>query len=218
MRCTECREALNRASKHLAREIEQAFPGCECEQHSVGIESPGRIDDREILYRMFVSPVDVDNYGRLARQAFETAYVDGLSIIRECANNSDVENLVSDILSVKKGADLKTIRAIFKFECITVRDELVEFKKSNTRGFCVYDQTQPRILRPAETPVGTHGIILSRRLFEPPVVRKHFENDCNMTLHRLIASQPVPVEEFRGGLIAALNTRSLAGEFVRSEH
>lgn len=215
MTCAQCRDALNRASKNLAREIEAAFPGCECEQHSVGSDSPGCVQDREVLYRMFVDPVDVDERGRLARQAFETAYKDGLSIVRDCAENSDIENLVADILSVKKGANLKTIRAIFRFNCEAIRKEMVELRAGKTRGFCVYDQTVPRILCPDDNPVGTHGIVLSRRLIEPPMVRRQFENDCNVTLHRLITVQPIPVDDFRNGLIASLNARSLAGEFVR---
>jgi hypothetical protein len=215
MRCAECRNALDSASKNLARDLEKTFPGCECEQHSVGNGSPGRIDDQEILYRLFVDPVDVDDQGRLAREAFATAYIDGLSIIRDCADDSDIENLVSDILSIKRGAPPKTIRAIFKFHCVTVRNEMVDFKATKTRGFCVYDQTVPRVLHPNEKPVRTHGIVLSRRLIEPPVVRRQFETDCNVTLHRLIAAQPIAVDVFRSGLIAALNARSLAGEFVR---
>jgi hypothetical protein len=216
MRCAECRDALERASKNLAKEIEAAFPGCECEQHRVGTGSPGPIGDQEILYRLFVDPVDVDEQGRLAREAFATAYIDGLSIIRDCADNTDIENLVTDILSVKEGAKRKTIRAMFRFDCIAVRMELVDFQKSKTRGFCVYDQTVPRILHPASIPVGTHGIVLSRRLIGPGKVRRQFENDCNVTLHRLIAAQPIPVDMFRDGLIVRLNERSLAGEFVRS--
>jgi len=162
--------------------------------------------------------VDVDEQGRLAREAFATAYIDGLSIIRDCADDGDIEKLVSDILSRKKGEAPKTIRAIFKFDCLIIRNEEAPLRASTTRGFCIYDQTVPRILHPKEKPVGTHGIVLSRRLIEPPMVRRQFENDCNVTLHRLISAQSVAVEDFRDGLIATLNARSLAGEFVRTAH
>jgi hypothetical protein len=217
MRCEDCRNALNRTSANLARDVEQSFPDCECERYSVGQNSPGKIADHEILYRMFVDPVDVDDQGRLAREALYTAYVDGLSIIRECAEDTHVEALVSDILSVRPGGDFKTIRAIFKFVCITVRREMINFKGADVRAFCVYDQTTPRILDATQPPVPTHGIVLSRRLTDPPrYTRKQFEADCNNMLHRLVAAEAIPVQGFRRGLIDRLNQRSLLGEFVRA--
>jgi hypothetical protein len=215
MRCEECRNALNRASANLARDVEQSFPDCECERYSIGQNSPGKIADQEILYRMFVNPVDVDQ-GRLAREALYTAYVDGLSIIRECADDSQIEALVSDILSVRPGGDLRTIRAIFKFSCRSIRDEKIHFKGADVRAFCVYDQTTPRIFDMTQPPVPTHGIVLSRRLTDPPhYPKKQFEADCNNMLHRLIAAEAIPVQDFRRGLVDRLNQRSLLGEFVR---
>jgi hypothetical protein len=211
MRCVECKAALSRDSSDLAEEMERQFPGCECEQYSVGQNSPGRIEDQEILYRMFTDPVDVDQ-GKLARAAFRTAHIDGLSIIRDCADNSQIEALVTEILSIKQGKPPRKILAIFRFSCATVRREMVE--GSAARAFCVYDQTIPRVFLQDEQPVETHGIILSTRLSPKP--RKQLQRDCEFILHRLIAADPISVDEFRDGLIVNLNERSLRGEFVRA--
>lgn len=214
MSCTECRQVLQGSSKKLARDVELKFPACECEQFSVGEGSPGRISDEEILYRMFVNPVDVEDDGRLAREAFSKAYEDGLSIIRDCSNDAEIEALATDILSTKPGQRTKSVLAIFRFVCKRIREETIKFDEQMLRAFCVYDQTVPRIFS-SGPPVCTHGIVLSRRLFRKPVTARQFEYDCNFTLHRLVAAERVPVEHFRGGLIAKLNERSAAGEFVR---
>jgi hypothetical protein len=213
MRCVECRQVLSGSGKRLAQEVEQKFPCCECERYSVGEGSPGCIEDDEVLYRMFVDPVDVDD-GRLARTAFSKAYEDGLSVIRDHANDSEVEALATDILSVKPGQRAKTVLAIFRFICRKIRQETINFGQQNVRAFCVYDQTVPRVFSRGP-PVATHGIILSRRLYSQPTTRGQFERDCNFALHRVVAAERVEVDHFRGGLIAKLNQRSIAGEFIR---
>ncbi|HEV7880225.1 hypothetical protein [Bradyrhizobium sp.] len=216
MHCAECRQALQGSGRKLAKEIEQKFPACECEKFSIGEKSPGKIADDEILYRMFVDPVDVED-GRLARAAFSKVYQDGLSIIRDCANDLEIEALATDILSTKPGQRTKTVLAIFKFVCRKVRQETVKLGDEFVRAFCVYDQTVPRVFERGP-PVPTHGTVLSRRLYELPITTRQFENDCNFTLHQIVATERVSVEEFRGGLIARLNERSVAGEFVRQTH
>ncbi|WP_370198438.1 hypothetical protein [Bradyrhizobium diazoefficiens] len=166
---------------------------------------------------MFTDPIDVDeDTGQVARNAFEDGHRDGLSIIRERATDVEIELLVKDILSVKPDKKRRTILAIFEFRCLAIRDERCTFRGDQHKAFCVYDQTVPRILEPAEAPVPTHGTIMSRRLYELPVTRKQFQSDCNDTLFRLITAQRRDVQTFRNGLIAGLNVRSLAGEFVRA--
>jgi hypothetical protein len=211
--CDDCKRALNQDIK--AKQIEDGFPDCCCEQFSVGEGSPGRIEDHEVLYRMFTDPVDVDQFGRVAREAFSSAYKNGLSIIRECASDDDIRNIVSDILSVKQGRPFKKILAVFQVVCTTFRHFRVMHQGNLVKGFCVYDQTVPRMLDPAAPPVPTHGAIFSRCLFELPKTRKQFENDCNDALHRYIAVNPIAVDSFRNGLIAQLNHASLQGQFIR---
>jgi hypothetical protein len=213
--CLSCKNIFESSPKNLARDVEAAFPDCHCEQYSVGVGTPGRIEDHETLYRMFTDPVDVDEFGRLARSAFGTAFGNGLSIIRECADDAHIEELVSDILSVKPGKKFRKILAIFSVKCVNIRSYRSMFKGSLGKAFCVYDQTVPPVLNVGGKPVPTHGTILSRRLFEPPVTRAQFENDCNDTLHRLIAVEQIAVSNFRNGLVDKLNARSLTGEFVR---
>ncbi|WP_456746690.1 hypothetical protein [Bradyrhizobium sp. USDA 4354] len=166
---------------------------------------------------MFTDPTDVDQgTGRIARDAFGQAYKDGLSVIRERATNEEIEAIVKDILSVKPDRQFKKILAIFAFRCSEIRADRCTHKGSPQKAFCVYDQTVPRMLEPDEPQVPTHGTIMSRRLYELPVTRRQFENDCNDTLHRVITMQALDVGTFRGGLVANLNARSLAGEFVRA--
>jgi hypothetical protein len=213
--CQSCQSVFGSSPRNLARDVEAAFPDCYCEQHSVGEESPGRIEDHETLYRMFTDPVDVDEFGQLARAAFGTAFGNGLSVIRDCADDEHIQELVSDILSVKPGKPFRKILAIFRVKCINVRTYGSMFKGNLSRAFCVYDQTVAPVLNVGGKPVPTHGTILSRRLFEPPVTRAQFENDCNDTLHRLIAIDRIAVSDFRSGLVERLNAQSQAGEFVR---
>ncbi|WP_143130717.1 hypothetical protein [Bradyrhizobium arachidis] len=165
---------------------------------------------------MFVDPVDVDENGRLARAAFSKAYEDGLSIVRERANDAEVEALAIDILSTKPGQRTKKVLAIFRFPCVSVRRETISYNGAHVRAFCVYDQTVPRIFHQDLAPVPTHGIVLARRMYKAPVTARQFENDCNLALHRLVAAERIEVTNFRDGLIARLNERSAAGEFVRA--
>ncbi|SFI61388.1 hypothetical protein SAMN05216525_11150 [Bradyrhizobium sp. Gha] len=216
MRCAECRKWLGGTGRRLARDLEEHCPACECEQHSVGDGSPGIVQNGETLYRMFVDPVDVDSDGRLARAAFSKAYEDGLSILRERANDAEVEALAIDILSTKPGKPTKKVLAIFRFVCVSVRQEMIVYNNACVRAFCVYDQTVPRIFEQGLAPVPTHGIVLARRMYVPPVTARQFEHDCNVTLHRLIAAERIEVADFRDGLIHRLNERSAAGEFVRA--
>jgi hypothetical protein len=209
----DCKHALNQDLK--AKQIEDQFPDCCCEQFSVGVGSPGRIEDHEVLYRMFTDPVDVDQYGRLAREAFSSVYKNGLSIIRAGASDNDVRTIVSDILSVKQGRPFKKILAVFRIACTSFRHFRMMHQGNLVKGFCVYDQTVPRVLNQAAPPVPTHGAVLSRCLFALPTTRRQFENDCNDALHRLITINPVAVDSFRNGLIAQLNDASLQGHFVR---
>jgi len=216
--CELCRALFNDSNqKNLAAVAEQQFPNCHCEQFSVGEGSPSRVHDDEILYRMLTDPIDLDqDTGQIAREAFAQAYKDGLSIVRERATDAEMEAVVREVLSVKPNKERRTIRAIFEFRCLTIRDERCVFQGSQHKAFCVYDQTVSRILEPNEPPVATHGTILSRRLFEPPTTKRQFQSDCNDTLHRIITARSVDVTTFRNGLVATLNARSLAGEFIRA--
>jgi hypothetical protein len=212
--CEDCRKALNEDFKS-AKQVEGSAPDCCCEEFSVGVGSPGRVDDHEVLYRMFTDPVDVDKFGRLAREAFSSAYKNGLSIIRECASDDDVKNIVSDILSVKQGRPFKKILAIFQVGCVSFRHFRSMYQGNLGKAFCVYDQTVPRMLDVSAPPVPTHGTVLSRSLFELPKTRKQFENDCNDALHRMLTVNPIPIDNFRNGLVTQLNNDSLQGRFVR---
>ena len=166
---------------------------------------------------MFTDPVDVDRFGRLAREAFSSVYKNGLSVLRECASDEDVKCIVSDILSVNQGRPYKTILAIFQVSCTSFRHFRSMYKGNLSKAFCVYDQTVPRILDSSARPVPTHGSVFSRYLFASPKTRRQFESDCNDALHRMIAINRIPVNiiDFRNGLIVHLNERISSGTVCR---
>lgn len=118
--CASCRAAFasENYSDTFAQYVETNFPDCACQQFSVGIGSPGPIADKEILYRAFVDPTDVDEGTmELARRAFDWAHRNGLSVFRESASDDDVRSLISDILTVKPGKKQKKVLALFRFVC-----------------------------------------------------------------------------------------------------
>lgn len=212
--CENCTKAFNDDFKS-ARQVEASAPECHCEEFSVGVGSPGRVEDDEILYRMFTDPVDVDQYGRLAREAFSSAYKNGLSVIRERASDDDVRRIVSDILSVKQGNKPKQILAVFQVSCVSFRHFRSMHQGNLVKAFCVYDQTVPRVLEVGEPPVPTHASVFSRCLFEAPKVRRQFESDTNDALHRVVAINSIAVKDFRNGMLVQLNGESAQGRFVR---
>jgi hypothetical protein len=199
-------------SRHRARLIDEAFPGCACECCSISEGSPGKVSDVEEMYRFFVSPVDVDARTNLIlATAFEKAAQSGLSLFRGCASDDDIKRLVQDRLTVKAGKPHLTVLGLLKAVVLEVRG--VEGAVGG-RSFCVYDETVPRKLDKSLPHVPTHVSIYQR--MPPPGGEgrnKKIESD-NYKLYSLLVAQRIDVAEFRGGLLLELNKRSLAGKFV----
>lgn len=70
-------------SKKTAKKIDQAFPDCVCEQHSVSEHSPGRVNDGETLVRLIIWPGHVDKNSGIDPKAFSGADSKGLSVNRD---------------------------------------------------------------------------------------------------------------------------------------
>ncbi|UCI17867.1 hypothetical protein FJ970_22560 [Mesorhizobium sp. B2-1-8] len=215
--CTECARILDGTSddKQAVR-VEEAFPHCECEKHSVGKESPGPVGPEEIIYRMVVSPASIDwNAKKLIADSFKAATLNGFSVFRDMATDADINALAIDRLSRKTTAKPKTVQALIRFKVEHVRSLGAEGVEG--RLFCVYDETVPR-RDPTQPRVPTHVTVLQRL---PPAKvdgRTKLMKDGTLKLYNLAEADLLNVEDFRDGLFAKLNERSLAGDFVLPEH
>jgi len=212
--CAECRALISRADnvRRLAWDIEAAFPACACEAHSIGDGSPGAVQNPEILYRLIASPTDIDPLtNEVTSTAFEKAYENGLSVFRECATNEHIVALITDRLTIKRGRrPFPTILGLFRIECAAIREVTHD---PLGRAFCVYDQTVPR-KRDATLPqVSTHATVFQRVPRPKLEGRNRMIGAANLKLFLRLRDQRVPVQDFRDGLIVALNARSLQGEF-----
>lgn len=213
--CLECKELLKGESSdgEQANRVEQAHPHCACEGYSVGQGSPGPLSSNEIVYRLVVSPGDIDpNTGKLLLEALRDVKNDGLSMIRSLATDEDVEVLVTERLTTKAGGKIKTVEAILQISV----GELQQLSMGDWgRLFCVYDETVPR-KDPNLTRVPTHATLLQR--VPPPKTegRKGAMKDHQKKLYDKLANSKIEISSFRSGLIEKLNERSLAGEFTIS--
>ncbi|WP_155982326.1 hypothetical protein [Xanthobacter sp. 126] len=218
MSCDVCTKlfSIDSLSGKLARDAEEQAPGCQCEAMAVSLSSIGRIQDEEIVFRAFVDPADVDEQtGDVSADAFRSAHESGLSVFRDSSTNEEISNLIIDILSVKEGRPFKKIICLFKARCVDIRSIWHPMPIVDPRQFCIYDQLVPRVFDSEAEPVRTHGIVLSRLLNPHKDVKRKLHKDIQLDIRRLFISERVPVDEFRDGLIARLNERSLAGDFIR---
>jgi hypothetical protein len=212
-----CRLALNGVSggKSQAEIIDKNLPHCGCEAFSVGSASPGVVKSDEYVYRLIITPGDIDEpSGKLMLTALNDLRSSGLSVFRECASDEDVSNLVIDRLSRtpdKKQA--KTVHALLRIQASAIRRMR---EATFGRYFCVYDETVPR-KEPEKPMVPTHATVLQRLLPAGADNRKALNTKISQKLFEEIRGSVVDVNTFRNGLLANLNQRSLAGDFIISE-
>lgn len=210
--CILCKSNLNGLSedKKQAVRVDEVAPNCACETFSVGSGSPGPIRDDEDLFRLIVSPGDIDeNTGELMLGMLSDASKDGLSIFRGCATNDEIYALVSERLTRKIDKPNRKIVAIARIKVESVRN----LKKENFgRVFCVYDETVPR-RREGQTPVPTHGTILQRLPQNKIENRNAIIKQDQLNLLKLLKIGLVDLTSFRDGIIIELNNKSINGDF-----
>lgn len=214
--CKDCAKFLDglASDDRQAIRIEELFPHCECEKHSVGAESPGPVMSDELVYRLVVSPASIDwNARKLIEDSFRDATLNGFSVFRSSATDDDIAAITIDRLSRKPSAQVRTVQALIRFKVQQVRE--LSSDDVGGRLFCVYDETVPR-RDPTKPRVPTHVTILQR--LPPPKEegRKKSMKDGTLVLYRLAERDLVPIDEFRSGILSELNSRSLAGEFILS--
>lgn len=211
--CFQCSEILNGTSTdgQQATRVDVAHPHCACEKHSVGDGSPGPVGPDEVVYRFVVSPGDIDPHtGILLLDSLRDVKSDGLSMIRSLASDIDIEELVRERLTIKAGAQIRTVDAILQISV----SELQQLTRDDWgRLFCVYDETVPR-KNSNLPPIPTHATLLQR--VPPPKTdgRKGTMKADQTVLYKKLITNKVDIASFRSGLIAQLNSKSLAGEFT----
>lgn len=210
--CEGCRQALSGlgSEKLQAERVDSVFPGCLCEKVQVGNESPGPVADEEFLYRLIISPGDIDEEGEILLSALRTVKEDGLSVFRESASDDDIIALVSDRLASVEGSPTKVVQGLLRIQTSVVRalqnEEL-------GRLFCVYDETVPR--RVIELPrVPTHVTVLQRLYEAGKADRKAKITTTQKMLFDSVKHLKVDLAEFREGLLLKLNQQSIEGEFL----
>lgn len=122
------------------------------EAYSAGYNSPGRVQDSEHLYRLVITPGDLDQHGNLLVRALKDIQEDVLSVFREKASRDDITALVGDRLSRKTDAEVKKVHSVARILAKHSREITSEHVG---RLFCVYDETVPRRNPPLD-PVPTH--------------------------------------------------------------
>jgi hypothetical protein len=194
-----------------AERVERLFAHCRCEEFSVGIGSPGRVDSEEYIYRMVISPGDVDQTGTLRLDAVRDVKIKGLSVFRDIASDADIESLVVDRLTRKTANQpARVVQALIKLKVEQVRDlSSADFG----RYFGIYDETVPR-RDPDLERVPTHATVLQRLHLPGTDNRKGKITDVQRVLFEQARLTVVSLSGFRGGLIERLNERSLANEFI----
>jgi hypothetical protein len=209
--CSHCKAAFNgQADDDLqAEKVDKLFPDCACEEISVGVNSPGIIAADEFLYRMIISPSDIDSAGIMTLDSLRDVGTKGLSVFRDQASDEDISSLIIDRLTRKSTSKVKTVQAVLRVKASVLQERKFELG----RLFCLYDETVPR-RNPALPMVPTHATVLQR--LHPPKTdgRKTKNKDGQKALYEIVKELKIDLHTFRGGLIAKLNQKSLEGAFV----
>lgn len=209
--CCGCRRFFSEheSAEQIATLLEDRHPQCCCEKLSVGQNSPGPVEDHELLHRIIISPRDCDD-GRISVRPFEKAFTNGLSVWRAFGPNEDVRSLMMEGLSRRAGSPERAVIAVCEARTSDVRDMTSD---SGERLFCVYDQTVSRALDPSLPPVPTHAGVFLRTPPPGTADRKRIQKDYIRRLYKEFISKTIDANEYRSGLCVDLNQRAKSGEF-----
>lgn len=190
--CESCRRILaeHEDNDKLADILEDKHPRCSCQAHTVGEGSPGPVVDSEILFRIIVSPRDIDPVsGHILERPFEKAFKNGLSVCRSLATDND-------ILALTEGGQTLMICTASTETVRSVYDRFGE------QVFCIYDQTVKRE-NPDQPPVPTHAGVFCRRPPRGTVARTKLQKDFAGKLRELFITNQIPVSQFRNGILSS---------------
>ncbi len=214
--CRRCRELLaqHEDDRGLADLLEQQHPSCQCEQHCIGVGSPGVVQDNEYVHRIIASPRDYDPVSRTIRVTpFGKVAENGLSVWRGNGPEEDIRRLLEDGLTRSASEPHREIFAICEVEAGEIRRMR---SADDQRLFCIYDQTVCPV-NPDEPPVSTHASVFLRVLAPPGTPHgKRMQKDYALQLREKFIAATIAAVEYRSGLCMPLNARAANGEFVRN--
>lgn len=96
-----CRNAWLEAGVHeKAEKLDQAFPNCVCESHSLQATGGDGIKDSELVARVFTDPA---SYARstemIVGSSVTSVHAGGLSVIRQGASDEEILATINNLLS-----------------------------------------------------------------------------------------------------------------------
>lgn len=197
----------------LADYIESNHPDCACEKFRVSPASSEPVADIEEVYRVAVSPRDIDQDGVLMVRPFEKVAREGVSVIRSISSPEQFGTLVCDGLYSKPGDPLKSIQKVYTVPVGGTDGIRAQKAGEGARLFGVYDQVVSRTKK-EELPVPTHAGIFLR--LPPPGTanRRKIQKDYAGQLREMFLNRELPIDGAYEGLLTKLNERAAASEFV----
>ena len=211
--CAKCRQLLadKEDDEKLADLVEAQHPACACENHSVGVGSPGVVTDEEVLHRLIVSPRDYDPAdGTIRARPFEKVFGNGLSVWRPRGADIDVETLLVEGLRRAATDPYKEVFAVCE---AGVSDVRAMRDAAGERLYCIYDQTVRR-LDPTDPPVRTHANIFLRLPLPKIENRRKLQKDYAGQLRERFLQHIIAAANYRNGLCVRLNAMAAAGDFT----
>jgi hypothetical protein len=133
MNCQNCRAALESDSDRAERINAVSSVPCQCETHSVSDYSPGCVHDDEWLHYLVPTPEGRTANGHLDPGMLVQVDRNGLSVLRECADNSEFVSSLQELLPRWQTKE-KTLEGVMTFRASQVR-----FDDEGERLCCVYD-------------------------------------------------------------------------------
>lgn len=205
MSCEQCRatfvalETSDEALPPRADRLDEAEPECRCEAFSVSEHSPGSVLNEEVLVRILVAPQHMHKKKiQPTAASLSDSERKGLSVIRNGYIEDDIIRAVAEGLvnrARNSNNDKAGVFGVLLIECSTVR-QFVRFEESK-RCYCVYDTAEKN----------NHG---HAEIFQQVAgVEKPIRDDRRQKLFEAVKTRFVPVNEFRGGLLAYLAPPSL---------
>jgi len=211
--CEHCRKlfAEHEDDEKLAVLLEQQHSVCRCEHVSVGVGSPGPVQNNESLHRIIVSPRDYDPVtGTIRARPFEKVFANGLSVWRANGPTEDIQTLLVEALRHQKSDPPREIFAVCEAQANHIRGMQ---SPDEQQLFCVYDQTVTRA-DPDLPPIATHASVFLRVLMTGKPGSVAARKDYAGKIRELFINGKILAEEYRNGLSTSPNARASAGEFA----
>lgn len=136
MSCEACRAALS-ATEDKVRKVNNCMSEpCGCENYSVADNSPGPVQDNEVLNYLVPTPEGRTENGHINPLFLNQVTVNGLSVLRDSAANSEFELTILE-LRPRWQSKQRELEGVISFKAKDVR------YLGDARLCCVYDTALP---------------------------------------------------------------------------